>query len=132
MAAVIVAAACDSGSTGPSSPIGEYALVSVDGDAVPSVLAQSPNYLLELTEGALALAPAGTFAAQLTVRQTVDAVSELYYEETVGGWQAGTGNTILFTSPTFTVPDTATWDGTRLTLRERSSRTLVVSVWARR
>lgn len=60
------------GSDGPSASdawVGGYALLSVDGDPVPSTIIQAPSYLLEITQGTGSVNGDGTYTLSLTVRE---------------------------------------------------------------
>jgi hypothetical protein len=66
--------ACGGGdsSTGASSHVGSYSLLSIDGDPVPSTILQAPKYLLEVINGSGSLNGDNTYSLSFTVRENDD------------------------------------------------------------
>jgi hypothetical protein len=73
-------------STGPASATGTYALRSVDGDPVPSMLTQDPGYSFEITSGSLTLDEDGSYAVSLDWRENVDGTLTSDTDEDFGAY----------------------------------------------
>ena len=118
--AAMVLAACgsDSSSTGPSAPntpIGRYAITTVNGLALPVAVYDQPLYKYEVTSGSISLTSDGKYVVVTRFRQTVPNDISLITDSTFGTWLQ-TGTQIDFrNAEDTTAKDQATWAGAKLT-----------------
>jgi hypothetical protein len=132
-AALIAITACgDKGPTEAATPIGGFALESIDGRTIPLTLATAANYRLEITAGTLDLAANGTFTATMVTKQTVDNFSENYVDSTAGTWQRTATGSYAFLVTGEMAADTAAWTEGKLTFTDRTETPPVVLVYKRR
>ena len=131
-AALVAMAACSDKPTEAATPIGGFALESIDGRAIPLTLATTANYRLEITSGTLDLAGNGTFTATMVTKQTVDNFSENYVDSTSGTWQRTAAGSYVFLVTGEMAADTAAWAEGKLTFTDRTETPPVVLVYKRR
>jgi hypothetical protein len=122
-AAVTWIAACGSDSTtnpgGPStSPVGNYAISTVNGKGLPFTVFTTPFVLYEVTAGTIGLTTDGKYSLMTTYRQTISAgnIVEMIPDSSGGTWVLS-GTTINLTERDSTgAADGAsgqiTWSGT--------------------
>ena len=119
--ATVVLAACGSdsgGTTGPSgsnSPVGRYAITTVNGQALPVAMYNDPLYKYEVTSGSISLTGDGKYIVVTRFKQTVPNDVSLITDSTFGTWSQ-TGTQIDFrNAEDTTAKDKATWAGANLT-----------------
>jgi hypothetical protein len=104
---LVVLAACGSdsstspgGSSSPGSPVGAYALTTINAKALPASIISDPSYSIEITAGSLSLTSDGRYKSLTTTRETVAGHASLYLDSVMGTWtQTPAGSsTIVFTS----------------------------------
>lgn len=118
MLLVTLLAACSDSPPPPTEPvtaIAEWALASVDGDALPTVVYSDDGYSLEVTAGELVLAADGTYTNDVTVTETVDGTASVYIDRISGRWTEAAGGSLTLT-PTGESALTASWSGSSLTV----------------
>jgi hypothetical protein len=95
---LVLAAACgDENPTGPSSTLtGTWALVSVNGSAVPLAIVESADTKVEVLSGSVALRTGSRFAARVTSRETVGGVPRTLNLDLVGRF-VPSGNSLRVT-----------------------------------
>ena len=114
--AAAVLACGDSGdSTSPESIEGVYTLQTIDGDALPAVVYQDTEGMVEITAGAITLGPGTKWSISLTARATVAAVVTTNTEKLDGTWSRA-GSTLTLTSADGDV-ETLVLSGSTLTLQ---------------
>ena len=108
-------AACDS-VTEPTTPIGEYTLLSVNGDNVPSTMFEDLTFRLEVTGGTLEMDVDSTYIATIITKETVDVVISEYVDTLQGRWtQDVVTGTITFTLTDDNTTFTGSWAGRNIT-----------------
>lgn len=115
VALVVLLAACGE-VTGPKSPVGTYALSSVDAKPLPATMYADTGYTVEVTAGTIALTADLKYTSSVTTRETVDGNVSTYIDRFSGTW-AQAGSTITLT-PTRGPTQSATLSGTRLTVTQ--------------
>ena len=114
--AAAVLACGDSGdSTSPESIEGVYTLQTIDGDALPAIVYQDTEGMVEITAGAITLGPGTKWSISLTARATVAAVVTTNTEKLDGTWSRA-GSTLTLTSADGDV-ETLVLSGSTLTLQ---------------
>jgi hypothetical protein len=128
---VMAVAACGGdGSTGPGSggtpdtPVGNYALTSVNGKPVPVTMFADTEFTEVIAKASLALTTDGKYQAVVTTNETIAGNVSVYVDTSAGTWKQGaTASALVLTStddPSMpTVP--ATWSGKTLTLTDADS-----------
>ena len=84
--AAAVLACGDSTSPKAESIEGVYTLQTIDGDALPAVVYQDTEGMVEITAGAITLGPGTKWSISLTARATVSAVVTTNTETLDGTW----------------------------------------------
>jgi hypothetical protein len=107
----------DDGPTGATSHVGNYSLVSVDGDPVPSTLVQGPNYLLEVTQGSGSINGDNTYSTSLTFREN-DHGTVTTVTLPSNGTYTRTGNAFIFTDSDDGSRATGVFSGNRMTITD--------------
>ena len=123
-ASVMVAAACggDSpsspgGPPGQSSPVGSYAIASVNAKPLPFAMFSDTNYLYEVTSGSISLTADGKYASVMSFRQTIPGNVSVFVDTASGTWVLS-GSAVTFTDAADTSVDHATWASGKLTFTE--------------
>ncbi|MEP6491082.1 MAG: hypothetical protein ABJF01_00300 [bacterium] len=132
-AIAVFAAACGSDSpSGPgtpppaATPIGKYAISTLNGKALPVALAADTNYKYEVTVGTFALTSDGKYSAVITYRQTIPDNVSIFVDSTGGTW-ALTGTAIQFTNSQDGSKDNAVWSNDLLTFVETDGK--ITNTW---
>jgi hypothetical protein len=112
---IAAAVACDS-VTEPTTPIGEYSLLSVDGDNVPSTMFEDATYKLEVVRGTLEVDVDSSYIATIVSKETVDAVVSEYVDSLRGTWSQDESGTMQFTFPEDNTTFTGSWQGRKITI----------------
>jgi hypothetical protein len=124
-AVITILAACGDG-TGPSSPIADYVLASVDTKPLPVIMYAEEGYSLEVTAAEMTLSADSSYTATMHVVETVDGSKSMYVDHESGRWVQAEGGTITFT-PKGAAVYTAVWSGKTLTVSQFESTFLYTS-----
>ena len=84
------------GNPGPNSPVGNYAISTVNGKNLPVALYASGTYTYEVTTGTIGLTSDSKYSLITTYRQTIPNDVEIFVDTTAGTW-ALSGTTISLT-----------------------------------
>jgi hypothetical protein len=109
--------ACSEGVSEPTSPIGEYALASMNGSGIPATMFDEPGYSLKVIHGTLEVDADFTFVAAITTREMVDVVQSEYVDSLRGTWTLDEMNAMQFDvagEEVFAFP--GNWQGRKLTV----------------
>lgn len=104
-------------STGPTSPIGAYALSTVAAKALPVVMYEEMGYSLSATAGEISLKADSTYTASMTVIETVGGNKSTYVDREAGRWVEGAAGAMTL-QPTGAGTYTAVWSGSTLTVSQ--------------
>ena len=114
-------------STGPGvadTPVGNYALTSVNGKPVPVTLFADTEFTEVIAKGSLALQTDGKYLAIVTTNETIAGNLSVYADTSAGTWKQGaTASALVLTStddPTMPAVSAA-WSGKTLTLTDPDS-----------
>lgn len=128
---VMAVAACGGdSSTGPGSggtpdtPVGIYALTSVNGNPVPVTMFSDTAFTEVITKASLALATDGKYMAVVTTNETVAGNLSVYVDTSAGTWKQGTTASALVLTSTddpSLAPITAVWSGKTVSLTDSDS-----------
>ena len=133
-AAVLIAACGGDSPSGPgsndSSPVGAYAISTVNAKPLPFAMFSDTNYLYEVTSGSLALTADGTYQNVMHFRQTIPGNVSLFVDSTTGTWVLS-GSTITLTDAADTTIDSAAFAAGKLTFTESNGVATNVYVYAR-
>lgn len=77
----------------PTSPVGNYAISTVNGKNLPVALFADAGYTYEVTTGSIGLTTDGKYSLVTTYRQTIPGNVEMFVDSTGGTWTL-TGTTI--------------------------------------
>ena len=127
------AAACGGdSSTGPrtpTTPVGSYAIQTVNGKSLPVAIYADTNYTYEVTSGSLALGADAKYSIVTTFRQTIPGNVSIFVDSSGGTWQQS-GSTVQLTSaPPESSKDSATWSNGLLTFLEVLGKTSATYVY---
>ena len=116
--ALLVLSGCGGDDT-PNGPIelsivGEYDLITVEGESLPYTLFDILGERLECLSGSIDIRASGTISSEVEMRLTTDGVSETFSETDTGTWSSSGSSVTLFWDEGCT--DNATVLGDRLTL----------------
>lgn len=109
-------AACGD-STGPTSPVGSFALTTVGTKAPPAVIYDEEGYSLSVTAGEMSLKADSTYSASLSVTEVVDGNRSDYVDREAGRWEQGAAGAITF-KPTGAQTYGAVWSGNTLNVAQ--------------
>jgi hypothetical protein len=137
-AALAVLAACGSADspsgpgtpTVPTSPIGSYTIQTVNGKALPVVIAGDGQFTWEVTAGSVVLGADGKYQFVKNYRQTVPGNVSMFVDSSAAGMWVQTGPTIQFTDAFDGSIDSATWDKGIMTFAEPGSPAPTTYVYA--
>lgn len=113
---VFLTAGCGDSPTGPTSPIAEYVLASVDGEALPWTIFEDEGYKLEVASGTLELDAEFQFVIALVTRETVDLAVSEYVDSLRGTWVESAAGTLQFDSDQEDELFTGSWKGRKVTI----------------
>jgi hypothetical protein len=135
-AAVTAATACGgdspAGPGGPpaqTSPVGGYAIATVNAKPLPFAMFSDTNYLYEVTSGTMSLTADGKYASVMSFRQTIPGNVSLFVDTTSGTWVLS-GSTISFTDAADSSVDSASWASGKLTFTESNGVATNVFVYS--
>jgi hypothetical protein len=124
------AAACGHDATGPTSPVGSYALSSVNGLALPATVLSDTGFSVAISEGSLSVQADGRFVVGVTSTWTIEGHPSVFAAADTGTWTQA-GGRLVFTYVDSTT-QTGSWQGDRITLSDSSGRSATTFVYARR
>lgn len=122
--AVAVVAACSGDSPsapGTKSPVGSWAVATVNGTAPPVAIAADSTFTEELVSGVLALTSDGKYTAITTTQWTVPGNVSTYVDSADGTWVLSRDTLRLTAQDSST--DQATWTNGKITFVETSAKT---------
>lgn len=128
--AAAIAAACGGDATGPSTPVGSYALNTVNGKAVPATVFADTGFSVDISNGSLALQADGKFVVGVTSKWTIEGSPSVFVSADTGTWTQD-GARLRFTYVDSTT-QTASWQNGRITVADSSGPTVMTLVFARR
>lgn len=138
-ASIIVVAACgsDAGPTTPggqsaNSPVGSYAITTVNAKSLPVALFSDPLYTYEVTSGSIALTNDGKYTVVTNFRQTIPGNVSNIADSTYGTWSQSGATINLKNSQDTTAQDQGTWAGTQLTFALTAGNTTTTYVYTKR
>jgi hypothetical protein len=120
--AVTLTTACGKGegTTGPSAPatpVGSYALQTIDAKAMPYAMYSETDYALDVMSGTLSVTTNGKWVAKTVTRETVAGIVSTYSDSTFGTWTVPAGAKIAaFINTETNVTSNATWTATDVTV----------------
>ena len=114
-AAALLACGDSGDSTGPESIEGVYALQTINGGALPTIVYEDEAAKVEIVAGAITLGPGTKWSISLTARATVDADVSTNTETLDGTWSRS-ASTLTLTSADGDV-ETLVLSGRTLTLQ---------------
>jgi hypothetical protein len=136
--AAMAIAACGSGGDSstappplPTTPVGSYAISTVNGKGLPVAVASDTSglYKLEITSGTMALTADGKYSVVTSSRQTIPGNVSLFVDSTGGTWVLSGAN-VLFTNSQDGTNDTAAWSNAgQLTFAEVNGTTITTFVY---
>jgi hypothetical protein len=132
-AAVTMAAACggSDASSGPSaSPVGSYSLSSLNSKPLPFTLFADTGFTIALSAGSLNLTTDGSYLATTSTSETIEGHVSIYVDSASGRWTQA-GATLLFVGADNS-KQSASFDGTRLSLTDSTSSPRLVYVFTKR
>lgn len=133
-AAVLIAACGSESPSGPgstdSSPVGAYAIASVNAEPLPFAMFSDTNYLYEVTSGSLALTADGKYQNVMHFRQTIPGNVSLFVDSTTGTWVLN-GSTITLTDAADSTIDSAAFAAGKLKFTETNGVATDVYVYSR-
>jgi hypothetical protein len=133
-AAALVAACGSESPSGPgtndSSPVGAYAIATVNAKPLPFAMFADTNYLYEVTSGSLALTADGKYQNVMHFRQTIPGDVSLFVDSTSGTWVLN-GSTITLTDAADATIDSAAFAAGKLTFTESNGVATNVYVYSR-
>jgi hypothetical protein len=114
--AAMLAVACDSTSE-PTSPVGFYALASMNGDGVPATMFEAEGYSLQVIHGTMDVVGDFTFIVAITTLETVDVNQSEYVDSLRGTWTLDAMNAMQFNMTDYEPPTfPGSWQGNHLTI----------------
>lgn len=128
--AVASAAACGDGATGPTSPVGSYALSSVNGLALPATVLSDTGFSVAISEGSLSVQADGRFVVGVTSTWTIEGHPQVFVAADTGSWTEA-GGRLVFTYVDSTT-QTGSWQRDRITVTDSTSAPVTTFVFARR
>lgn len=111
---LLAALACSDSTSPEPTPVGTYALVTVDGDPIPFVVAQTGSDKLELTDGRLTLNGDGTCSVSITARRTQDGQTSTNTDGDTCTWT--NNNNALTLTYSSGSSDVGSWSGDQISL----------------
>ncbi len=127
--------ACAGDSTGPddTTPVGNYALTSFNGKALPATMFSDTNYAVVITSGALSLTADGKYSVASTTKETVLNNTSTYVDSSSGTWVQGTtGKTLTFTDKYDGSKVNATWGSGKITATDSTGGSAITVVYTRK
>jgi hypothetical protein len=125
------ATACGSdGATGPSSPVGSYALSSVNGKTLPATVLADTDFSVAISQGTLALQGDGKFVLGVTSTWTIEGHPSVFVSADTGTWTQANGR-LVFTYVDSTT-QTGAWQRDQVTVTDSSAATVTTLVFARK
>ena len=118
------------GPGGSSSPVGSFAISTVNAKALPFTMFSDTNYKYEVTAGALSLTGDGKFTVVTTYRQTVVANIETFVDSSSGTWKQS-GSSLSFVAADSTT-NAATWSSNQLTITQKDGSVTTTVVYAKK
>lgn len=100
--------------TGPDfdALVGEYILMTIDGDPLPVIVDQIDNDIAEVTAGLLTIEAGGGFTDATTLRFTISGEVTTSVEAAAGNWTvASNGTTVNFNPNDGSGAYSMTWNG---------------------
>ena len=103
----------------PATPVGAYALNSIDTKTMPYMMFSDTGYTLEVSSGSLSVTAAGKWVSKLVSKETVAGNVSTYTDSTFGSWTLGTSTTTAnFTNAETGAVSTVSWTATDVTIKD--------------
>jgi hypothetical protein len=99
----------------PTTPVGAYAISTVNGKALPVSLFADGGFNYEVMSGKLTLTNDGKYSAVTTFRQTLPGNVETFVDSVGGTWVLA-GTTVSMTNPSDGSSGSAAWGNGTLTI----------------
>ena len=131
--ALVTAAACGDGSTGPKGPspndpaAGRFALQSVNTQPLPFSLFNETGFRLDFTAASLVLQPDGKYFMAQTTVETVAGFASTYEDTLRGNWTQNAGSLSIRGNDSTVIA--AVWDGREIQLTMNSEGQSLRSVF---
>lgn len=131
--ALVAAAACGDGSTGPKAPspndpaAGRFALQSVNTQPLPFSLFNETGFRLEFTAASLVLQPDGKYLMAQTTVETVAGFASTFQDTVRGNWTQNAGSLSIRGDDSTVIA--AVWDGREIQLTMNSEGQSLRSVF---
>ena len=133
-AAALIAACGGESPSGPgssdTSPVGSFAIATVNAKPLPFTMFSDTNYLYEATSGSLALTSDGKYQNVMHFRQTIPGNVSLFVDSTAGTWVLN-GSTVTLTDAADSTIDSAVFASGKLTFTESNGVATNVYVYSR-
>ena len=133
-AAALIAACGGESPSGPgssdTSPVGSFAIATVNAKPLPFTMFSDTNYLYEVTSGSLALTSDGKYQNVMHFRQTIPGNVSLFVDSTAGTWVLN-GSTVTLTDAADSTIDSAVFASGKLTFTESNGVATNVYVYSR-
>ncbi|HVZ50049.1 MAG TPA: hypothetical protein VG916_14780 [Gemmatimonadaceae bacterium] len=108
----------------PATPVGSYALTTVDAMALPWTMFADSGYTLEIQGATLAITADGKWVSKVVQRETVAGFVSTYNDSTFGTWTAtASSKTAVLTNAETATTSSATWTATGLTVQQLDGAT---------
>ena len=101
--------------TSPDTPVGSYAIMTVNGKALPAAVIDTTNYKVEILSGALNLTADGKYVEVTRFRETIPDNTSTFVDSTFGTWTRSGTQINLKNGEDPTATSTGTWAGLQMT-----------------
>jgi hypothetical protein len=115
----------------PTTPVGNYAIATVNGKNLPVALFSDPNYTYEVTTGSIGLTTDGKYSLVTTYRQTIPGNVEMFVDSTGGTWTL-TGTTISLKDGQDGSTGQITWAANQLSFAITDGKVTTTFVYAKK
>lgn len=128
IASVAIAAACGGSEspsgpgnnpTGPTTPVGAWAIATVNAKSLPFTMFTDTNYLYEVTGGTFSFTSDGKYSRTITYRQTIPGNVSIFVDSSSGTWVLSASK-LTITDGADSSLDSATFASGKLTFVETS------------
>ena len=96
LAVIALVTACDNPSE-PTTPVGRYALASLNDEGIPAMMFEGEGYSLQTIHGTLELSADYSYVMAVTTLETVDNNESEYVDSLRGSWTLDAMNALQFT-----------------------------------
>lgn len=123
----------DGGGPGaPATPVGAYAISTVDAKSLPWTMYADTGYTLEVQGGTLSITTDAKWVAKTTTRETVAGFVSVYTDSTFGTWAISSGGkTAVLTNVESGSTSSVTWTSTAATVVQLDGATTHTIVYTK-